>query len=644
MKTLAEQKWFRWLTKYWFLFPVIGFLLFTAAVFFAYGERSYIGVHDNMDLFLAQFQMLKNTDAFWKHRVDVPFLGGVSRDNLPSEFSLYSVLYMIFPTYTAYILGVLGKILLGMFSFRLLAKELLAGRYLRFRPIVYMTGLCYGALWVFPAFGFAFASIPLAAFLLIRIYRKREAQWGWWYAALFVYPLVSYFSYHGIFILGYLVLAILWLSGRWLYRRGRFKRNFSAKAYQGEVQRDKTHQSEVRQSETRQSEIQEDGRAVLRLLIALLVLAAGYVACEYRLFGQMLFGGEPTIRSSIVNASLSPAEILAEIGQVFREGIFHADSVHGKVVLPVCALYFVINNVCYIARREWKRIFREPLNLLAAFILFNCVVYGLYDLEPFRSFVERLIPPLEGWQFNRTIFFNPFLWYAALFLVLGRLYEGGLWRVWLANGIVCLALLAVILTPNRYNDLYHTCYNRAYEYYHGTEVDEFSYEQFYAVELFEEIKADIGYQGEWSAAYGFHPAVLEYNGIATLDGYLGFYPQQYKEAFRKVIAPALERVEATRIYYDDWGARAYLYSGTDLSIVSAAKTVYATDDRIYIDGKAFKELGGEYLFSRIKLSNAEEAGFSLLGEYTAKDGSMTIYVYHMENGTGNCCQYKPERS
>lgn len=626
MNKLTGRTWFRWLTKYWFLFPVIGFPLFAAVVFFAYGERSYIGLHDNMELFLAQFQMLKNTDAFWKHGVDAPFLGGVSRDNLPSELSLYSVLYMLFPTYTAYILGLLGKILLGMFSFRLLAKELLMERYLRVRPIVYMTGLCYGTLWVFPAFGFAFASIPLCVFILIKIDRKRETRWRMWYAALFAYPLLSYFSYHGIFILGYLALVVLWLFGRqWYRRRGLSQTSVRPVALSSAKGRTQDGAEEGRQGEVRCG---EEG-AALRMLVALLVLAAGYVVCEYRLFSQMLLSDEVTIRASIVNASLSPAEIFAEIGQVFKEGIFHADSVHAKVILPVCILYAIINNGRYIIRREWKSIIRDPFNLVVLFIVFNCVVYGLYDFEPLRSLVERLIPPLEGWQFNRTVFFNPFLWYAALFLVLLKLYEGGILRVWLANGIVCLALLAVILTPNRYNDLYATCHNRAYEYYHGTEVDELSYEQFYAVELFAKIKEDIGYQGEWAAAYGLYPAVLEYNGIATLDGYLGFYPQWYKEAFRKVIAPALERVEATRIYYDDWGAKAYLYSGTDLSIVSATKTVHATDDRIYIDGKAFKELGGKYLFSRIRLSNAEEVGLSLLGVYTAADESMTVYVYHI---------------
>ena len=588
MRRLTEQKWFLWLTKYWFLFPIVGFLLLLTGVFFGFGERSYIGVHDNMDLFLAQFQMLKNTDSFWKHGVDVPFLGGVSRDNLPSELSLYSVLYMLLPTYTAYVLGLLGKILLGMFSFRLLVAELFPEKYMLYRPVIYMTGFAYGILWFFPAFGFAFASIPLCVWLLVKIYRGQGKRWYGWYAALFAYPLVSYFSYHGIFLLGYLVLAVLWLSIK-------------------------------------------NRKPAWRLIAALFVLAFGFVACEYRLFGQMLFSDEVTIRSSIVNASLSVPEILQEIGQVFREGIFHADSVHGKVALPVCAVYFLINNGFYVWRRQWKRIGSDPFNLVMLFILFNCVVYGLYDLEPLRSLVERLIPPLEGWQFNRTIFFNPFLWYGALFLILIRLYDAGVWQMWLANGIVCVAVLTIILTPTRYNDLYNTCYNRAYEYFHGAEVDELSYEQFYATELFAEIKEDIGYQGEWSAAYGFHPAVLEYNGIATLDGYLGFYSQQYKEDFREIIAPALERVEATRIYYDDWGARAYLYSGTDLSIVNATKTVYATDYDIYMDAAAFRGLGGRYLFSRLKLTNAEETGLALLGEYMADDGSITIYVYYTKD-------------
>ena len=370
-----------------------------------------------------------------------------------------------------------------------------------------------------------------------------------------------------------------------------------------------------------------DKKPAKPLIAALFVLAAGYVLCEYRLFGQMLLSDEVTIRSTIVNPSLTVPEIGQEIVTVWKDSIFHAEDVHGKVIMPVCAVYFVVLNLSYLRKKQGGRILREPFNLLMVFILFNCLIYGLYDFAPLRRFVEMILPPLEGWQFNRTIFFNPFLWDMALLLILVRLYDRGAITLWGAHLLVCGAVLAVILSPTRYNDLYATCHHRFYEYNHGTEVDELSYEQFYAVELFDQIKEEIGYEGEWAAAYGMHPAVLEYNGIATLDGYLGFYTQQYKEDFRQIIAPALDRVEASRIYYDDWGARAYLYSGTYESVVSAGKTVHAADDTLYMNPEAFRQLGGTYLFSRIRFSNAEEMDLKLLGEYTAKDGSMTVYAY-----------------
>lgn len=606
MGELTQKKWFLWLTKYWFIFPIAGFLIFEGGVFFYFGEKSYIAVHDNMDLFIAQFRMLQNTNSFWKHGVDVPFLGGISRDNLPSELSLYSLLYMIFPTYTAYILGLLIKVVIAIVSFKLLIQELYPEKYADYRPIVYMVGFVYGILNLFPAYGFAFASMPLAAYLLIRIYRKPSKLL---YVALFCYPLVSYFSYMGIFILGYIVIAIIWLLIK------------NRKSSQDNKQYCK---------DSGQRNLLYNINPVWRLVIALVILALGYIVCEYRLFSQMLLNDEVTIRSTIVNADLSVKEVLGEIATVWKEGIFHADGVHTKLVLPICIVYFIINNLCYLIKKHPKQILHDRFNFVMLFIVFNSVVYGLYDFAPVRNLFETLIPQLQGLQFNRTIFFNPFLWYAALFLILVRLYDMGIWQMWAANIVVCLAALVVITTSTRYNDIYNTCYYRAYEYFHGTEVDALDYEQFYAVDLFTEIKEKIDYQGEWSVAYGMHPAVLEYNDIATLDGYLGFYSQQYKEDFRKVIAPALERVEETRIYYDDWGARAYLYSGTDLSIVNASKTIYATDYDIYIDAESLEALGGKYIFSRINISNADEAGLVLIDSYTSADESYTIYLYGLK--------------
>ena len=97
-----------------------------------------------------------------------------------------------------------------------------------------------------------------------------------------------------------------------------------------------------------------------------------------------------------------------------------------------------------------------------------------------------------------------------------------------------------------------------------------------------------------------------------------------------MIAPALERVEESRDYFDTWGARAYLYSGSELSIVNALRTYQAEDKDIYIDTKAFMALGGKYLFSRIELGNAEEAGLIPEGAFTHEKSPYTLYVYQVD--------------
>lgn len=163
MKKIAEK---------WYLVLIIGFLVFAALVFGIFGKGSIISVHDNLDLFVAQFQMLKNTGAFWKHGVEVPFLGGISRDVLPSEFSLYSLLYMILPSYYAYVAGYLLKIVIGTFSMVLLARDLFKDQYGESKPVIFLAGFAYGILNVFPAFGIPFASVPLVVYLLRKNIQK----------------------------------------------------------------------------------------------------------------------------------------------------------------------------------------------------------------------------------------------------------------------------------------------------------------------------------------------------------------------------------------------------------------------------------------------------------------------------------------
>lgn len=576
---------------------VVGIFLFAVFVFYyLIGENSYIAVQDNLDLFMAQFAMLKNEGIFFSHGVSAPFLGGVSRDVLPSELSLYTVLFMIFPPFAAYVAGYILKVIIAVISCRLLFLDMVGKDKgnAHVQNLATLVGLLYGILNLFPAFGIPFASVPLIVYLLHKVYRNGlEGRGSWLILLIFCYPFISYFSYLGFFILGYLFVAIIWL---WI----------------------------------------RDRKLSISLVIALIALGLGNVVFEYRLFSMMLFSDTVTIRETMVQTYLPFNEIIGESFDIFVNGMMHVDDVHKLFVMPLCLLYLVFLNVRYIAKKNVKGIFSDYYNLCFLIIVFNCIVYGLYYSQAVEHVIETLVPPLTGFQYNRTIFFNPFLWCAMLFILVYRLTK------WASNQgkkskaliivsyiIIIVAGLIVLASPTKYNDLYHNAMLTTRNKVFGHENDALNYREFYSTKLFDEIKEDLDYKtGEYSVAYGMHPAILEYNGIYTLDGYLGFYPQSYKEAFREVIAPALDRVEPTRFYYDEWGARCYLYSGTDLSIVMATKSMTGvTDNDIYIDTEALQDLGCKYIFSRIDISNASESGLKLLKSYTDDSSPYTIYVY-----------------
>ena len=298
------------------------------------------------------------------------------------------------------------------------------------------------------------------------------------------------------------------------------------------------------------------------------------------------------------------------------------------MVFGVCILGLIIINAGYIKRHEAKKILTDSANLITFWMIFNVLVFGFYQYAPFRELVETLVPKLTGFEFARTAYFNTFLWYALLAVIMVRLYDTGR-RMWknTANVIVALAALVVMFAPAMYNDFYYTCYNQAYRIIKQKDTSTLNYREFYSDELFESIKSEINYEGQWSAAYGLHPAVLEYNGIATVDGYLGMYPQSYKEKWQKVIAPAMEGSPSIKDYFDGWGARVSLYSGDDENTYAPLRVMELNDNRLMADMDELKDLECRYIFSRIEFSNADEQGLELLGVYDGCDSPYTIYVY-----------------
>ena len=93
---------------------------------------------------MGHFQAMKHWNAFFGHGVTVPILGGISRDYLSSEFSLYNILFYCLPPFAAYMCGYFLKILIAAGSVILLAKDIYREEYKKYEPAAVITGLIYG--------------------------------------------------------------------------------------------------------------------------------------------------------------------------------------------------------------------------------------------------------------------------------------------------------------------------------------------------------------------------------------------------------------------------------------------------------------------------------------------------------------------
>ena len=108
----------------WPLWLIGLFFVLAALVYLLTGENARIAVADNLDLFQAQYQMMKNTGTFFARDAQVPMLHGVTRDDLPGDWQLTGLLYAFLPSFTAYIVLYFIKIAIAVTSFCLLAIQL----------------------------------------------------------------------------------------------------------------------------------------------------------------------------------------------------------------------------------------------------------------------------------------------------------------------------------------------------------------------------------------------------------------------------------------------------------------------------------------------------------------------------------------
>jgi len=597
--------------------------IFCFLPYILFGANSIVTVHDNLDSFIPYYRMFSDNGLFFKF--DAPTKGFSEMSTLyygHVNFTITPLLFDFFNDFVAFSINYCLSVLLGFFSMYLLLKKI---GFITNPAISILVSACYAILPAGPNLSFAVNTLPLI--IVVFIHFASNIKFSWIILLVLLYPIISTFTMTGIFILGFWLTGaiVLWIKNKQIN---------------------------------------------LNLFTGFLLLCIGYVLTDIRLFYVMFVLKTPLNRSIF---TVHPVEIITQIKTFLHSlihytatGYYHAASFQLIIIIPVVFfvfLYALIALIRMIPKQNGTLFSKIALNktvipvklffILVFSILIIYMIAALYDSGLLNNFISKYIPLLKGFDWGRVWFFNRVLWYVVFALSLQFIWEfktkalrfnvGGLQKklkiypflprlsVWI---FVCLQLGYIMLTPVEFNDPVKTWLNElviktgiAKKIIPGNNIEAFvSYREFFAEELFAQIKQDISYTDERVVAFGFHPSVLMYNGFNCIDGYNNSYPLSYMRRFRALIEPELEINQKDKEYYDSWGGRLYLYNA--VFNYNPTRTKVISPVKLAIDMNVFRnDFRGKYIISKVGISNSETLDIKLINRYDSEKSIYTIYVY-----------------
>jgi hypothetical protein len=343
----------------------------------------------------------------------------------------------------------------------------------------------------------------------------------------------------------------------------------------------------------------------LRFLLAIAYMTVIFMLVEYRLVYSFLFSTEPNSRDEYFHAALPFWRAVRLTIKNYVLGHTHVMTVHGLIILPVTFLAFIF--VC--KRKLWKQ-----NRLFLFFFILNFLLSLWYAFWFYKGWLPltKIFHFMDTFNFARYHFLRPMVIYVDFALALMILSKQGL--SWSKTAKVLAVLQILVL--GLFNDeiIYHK---------------KPTVKEFYAVELFEEVKEHIGLEPKdyRVASIGIHPAISQYNGFYTIDTYNNFYPLTYKHQFRKLIEKELDKNKTIRKYFDTWGGRCYIFTAQFGKRYMIKKDSKRQLKDFEFNTEVFKEMGGRYIFSAIPINNAEKNNLTLEKVFESKSAAWKIYLY-----------------
>jgi len=532
------------------------------------GEHSWILIHDNLDSEFIYLHLLKVSSNLFSHgdsAVVSQIFNGLSTKYFHSEFSFIRVLFYLFPSFWAYIVNSFLVRLVGVVGMHLLITTNFKD-LIKNKTLTILIPLSFGLLPIYSLYGISVMGQPILLWSFLNLKSNTNI-----YSSLiivFLFPFYSHFAMTAPFL-----LIALFAFGI------------------GNV---------VSGLHTSPS-----------YFIGIVTLFISYVFANYFTIENFLFSDELSHRSEWhFEADGFKATIKIFI-ETLVNGQYHSAKLFG---LPVLLLGFF---VVFRKFKHWKGIGLIILSIIAISLLHSVYKYISIPLEEHLHI-------LTSFQFDRFTFLLPFLFYLLLIkclisypreslipiivtvlFFLGNLYMN---KEFMLNGTRCL------LPNTKTNNL-------------------ITFSKFYSEDLFDQVNDFIGKpQKEYRVvSLGLHPSISQYNGFYTLDSYQNNYPLRYKRNFKKVIEPELKKDSRIKDYFNNWGNRCYLLSAElrDKCFLNCAQNSEVTINSLSINTEVLQEMGCQYIFSAVKILNAEDLNLNFEKLFRSNQSAFEIYVYRL---------------
>ena len=532
------------------------------------GKDAYFTIHDNLDGEFVYYHLLKINRLLFGFDASTPVpqvMNGLPRVFFHSEFSFIRLLFLLLPSFWAYLVNEILVRVIGFAGMYLLLRDYVLGNDRVYANAVLASLFFFIPLY--PLYGLSVAGQPLLLWAFLNLSHHRRVKLS--FSIILFFPFYSHFALSAPFILTGLFLFGIYRFGQRIYR---------TKFFQGLV------------------------------LLFFSFLAANWMTVRYFLSAHGL-----SHRSAWI---AEKPDLIAAIGDFFH--ILFLNQYHSSsfIALP---LYLMV-LLAYLRDVSMRKILLHLFSIVILIAFFD----ALYPYV--KYYAGNKIHFLISFQFNRFTFLIPLVWFMLMAYAVKALQKNS--RI-LAVLLILQAVFILYANKEwAYNDVKLLVDHRWKKFNKmAPGFNEFYAPRLFAKidSAIAKPKATyrvacVGMHPAVAQYNGF------YTLGGYQNNYLLSYKNKFRQIIRRELDknPRLKKYFddwGSRCYV--FSSEIYnhcRFSCTKYDTLSV---------RLDLDTDAMKKLGARYIFSTVPVRNARELNWKFINKFTDKESIRNIWLYQI---------------